>query len=434
MRHFFIFSYELNHFLKTKTKVVSYLFFVLACIYSLFNGFQLQDKQLNTIENIKEQETESLAKVLNWFENDLSGPEDRSWVDVTDPYWAIRYSPTYVIKEPSLLLPLGIGQAEQYGYYQKLSIWSSPLDNDIVEEISNYERLINGNIDFSFLILFLLPLLIIILTYNVRGLESDLKFHDLVSVQVGDYKKWVFYRLLFYAVLLLFSVDCLFLSVAIINNVFSYQFFELIILSNFYILIYFISFYLIIIKSNGSISVAFKMIALWLTFCVLVPGAVHQYINLKYPTNYMTDFLDANRKDTYDVFKLSKEELNKQLIEIYPELLLSKHAKDSVINRTIVRNTMSAIVNQINVNAIEKINQQNFSKNNLITKAYFFNPLSFFQNKWNALTETDYHSYSDYRKYTQSKIDKRLELLVYDCWNSKKLDLKSYNEYLNLLK
>ena len=434
MRHFFIFSYELNHFLKTKTKVVSFLFFILACIYSLFNGFQLHDKQLNTIKNIKEQETESLAKVLNWFENDLSGPEDRSWVDITDPYWAIRYSPTYVIKEPSLLLPLGIGQAEQYGYYQKLSIWSSPLDNDIVEEISNYERLINGNIDFSFLILFLLPLLIIILTYNVRGLESDLKFHDLVSVQVGDYKKWVFYRLLFYAVLILFSVDCLFLSVAIINNVFSYQFFELIILSNFYILIYFISFYLIIIKSNGSISVAFNMIALWLTFCVLVPGAVHQYINLKYPTNYMTDFLDANRKDTYDVFKLSKEELNEQLIEIYPELLLSKHAKDSVINRTIVRNTMSAIVNQINVNAIEKINQQNFSKNNLITKAYFFNPLSFFQNKWNALTETDYHSYSDYRNYTQSKIDKRLELLVYDCWNSKKLDLKSYNEYLNLLK
>ena len=434
MRYFLIFSYELNHFLKTKTKVVSFLFFILACIYSLFNGFQLHDKQLNTIKNIKEQETESLAKVLNWFENDLSGPEDRSWVDITDPYWAIRYSPTYVIKEPSLLLPLGIGQAEQYGYYQKLSIWSSPLDNDIVEEISNYERLINGNIDFSFLILFLLPLLIIILTYNVRGLESDLKFHDLVSVQVGDYKKWVFYRLLFYAVLILFSVDFLFLSVAIINNVFSYQFFELIILSNFYILIYFISFYLIIIKSNGSISVAFKMIALWLTFCVLVPGAVHQYINLKYPTNYMTDFLDANRKDTYDVFKLSKEQLNEQLIEIYPELLLSKHAKDSVINRTIVRNTMSAIVNQINVNAIEKINQQNFSKNNLITKAYFFNPLSFFQNKWNALTETDYHSYSDYRKYTQSKIDKRLELLVYDCWNSKKLDFKSYNEYLNLLK
>ena len=124
MRHFFIFSYELNHFLKTKTKVVSFLFFILACIYSLFNGFQLHEKQLNTIENIKEQETESLAKVLNWFENDLSGPEDRSWVDITNPYWAIRYSPTYVIKEPSLLLPLGIGQAEQYGYYQKLSIWS----------------------------------------------------------------------------------------------------------------------------------------------------------------------------------------------------------------------------------------------------------------------------------------------------------------------
>ena len=61
---------------------------------------------------------------------------------------------------------------------------------------------------------------------------------------------------------------------------------------------------------------------------------------------------------------------------------------------------MSAIVNQINVNAIEKINQQNFSKNNLITKAYFFNPLSFFQNKrflsdislsnWNIVEQPHY--------------------------------------------
>ena len=40
-------------------------------------------------------------------------------------------------------------------------------------EISNYERLINGNIDFSFLVIFLLPILLIILTYNINGLEKD---------------------------------------------------------------------------------------------------------------------------------------------------------------------------------------------------------------------------------------------------------------------
>ena len=40
-----------------------------------------------------------------------------------------------------------------------------------MEEISNPERLANGSIDFSFLIIFLLPILLIILTYNISGLE-----------------------------------------------------------------------------------------------------------------------------------------------------------------------------------------------------------------------------------------------------------------------
>ena len=154
IRYLNIFLFELKHFTKSRTKVISYLFFVLACVFSLLNGFDLEEKQLNTIDNINVNEYESISEIINWYEKGEKGPEDRSWVDVTNPYWSIRYSPTYIIKKPSPLLPLGIGQAEQYGFYQKLSIWSSPFDSDIAEEITNYERLINGNIDFSFLILF----------------------------------------------------------------------------------------------------------------------------------------------------------------------------------------------------------------------------------------------------------------------------------------
>ena len=167
-------------------------------------------------------------------------------------------------------------------------------------------------------------------------------------------------------------------SVAILNNVFNKEILQLILLSNLYVLIFIIPFYFIINISDGSTSIAFKMIGLWLLLCVLVPGSVHQYANLKYPVNYMTDFLDANRKDTYDVFKFSKE-LNEKLLKIYPNLKLTKHAKDTAVNRAIVRNTMSAIVNKLNIDAINKIEQQNNLKNNLIINSYWFNPVSFFR-------------------------------------------------------
>ena len=101
-------------------------------------------------------------------------------------------------------MPLGIGQSQQYGFYKKISRWSSTYDDDIVEEISNYERLINGNIDFSFLVIFLLPILLIILTYNINGLEKDFDFYKLVSNQNNRVKIWIFTRLLFYFILVVF--------------------------------------------------------------------------------------------------------------------------------------------------------------------------------------------------------------------------------------
>ena len=60
----------------------------------------------------------------------------------------------------------------------------------MVEEIANPERLVNGNIDFSFMIIFLLPVLLIILTYNINGLEKDLNFDKLIAIQSGSSRKW----------------------------------------------------------------------------------------------------------------------------------------------------------------------------------------------------------------------------------------------------
>ena len=74
------------------------------------------------------------------------------------------------------------------------------------------------------------------------------------------------------------------------------------------------------------------MISVWLLFCVILPGGIHQYASMKYPTNYMTDFLDVNREQTYDVFKLPTNSLYEQITNIYPELNNTKHGKDSIID------------------------------------------------------------------------------------------------------
>ena len=431
-----VFLYEFNHFRMSSAKVTIYLIFILACFYSIYNGLALQNSHNETILSIKLEHDKGIYELFNWFDQGLSGPEDKSWIDISTPTWALNLTPQYTIKEPSPLLPLGLGQAEQYGFYKKVTNWSSTYDSDMVEELANPERLVNGNIDFSFLIIFLLPVLLIILTYNIRGLEQDFNFEKLINVQFGSLPKWVLIRLAFYVLLLIVSVIFMIMAVSIINNAFNsnyVQILSLILLFIVYVICFAIVFYFIILSSSGSSSIAFKMISFWLLFCVVVPGSVHQYASIKHPVNYMTDYLDANRKEAYQIYELPVDYLYYQLIDLYPNLAQTIHASDEEIDNNIIGNTVCALVNQLNKNAIKKIEIQNEAKNKLINNSYWFNPVSFVQNKWNSLTLTDYYSYQLYRSEVQRVIDRRINLLVFECWNKTVVNKSIYKLYLQQL-
>ena len=429
-----IFLFEYKHFIRNKAKLFSYIFFMLLCIFSIYNGFEIMHKQLNTITEIKDKQELEFNKIIEWFENE-KGPDDKPWVNIEDPYWSIRYTPSYVVKMPSVLFPLGIGQSEQFGFYKKVNRWSSSFDTDMVEEISNYERLINGNIDFSFLIIFLLPILLIILTYNINGLEKDLNFNKLISIQNKRMNSWIFNRLLFYLFLLIFSVDILILGVGFFNEAFSNieSILKIVVLSNLYIISCSFIFYFINKHAISSSSVAFKMISIWLLFCVIIPGSVHQYVSMKYPANYMTDFLDVNRKQTYEVFKLDNIDLYDFLIEIHPELVETNKSEEGTLDNQLIRRSVSSIINQMNVAAANEIEMQNEDKNNLIKSSYFFNPISYVQNLWNSFTSTDYNAYKNFRLDIEKSVIARNKLIVLELWKENKVDAETYSRYLETL-
>ena len=429
-----IFLFEFKHFVRNKAKLFSYIFFILLCIFSIYNGFEIMHKQHNTIAEIKDKQELEFTKIKEWLEK-KKGPEDKPWVNIEDPYWSIRYTPSYVVKNPSAIFPLGIGQSEQFGFYKKVTRWSSTYDSDMVEEISNYERLINGNIDFSFLIIFLLPILLIILTYNVNGFEKDLKFNKLISIQSNKLNYWIFNRLLFYLVLLLFSVDILILGFGLFNGTyFNIQsIFKIVLISNLYIISFSFIFYFINKNASGSSTIAFKMISIWLLLCVIIPGSVHQYVSFRYPVNYMTDFLDVNRKQTYEVFKLDNIDLYDVLMEIHPELLETKKSQEKTLDDQLIRRSISTIINQMNIDAANEIERQNEAKNNLIKLSYFFNPISYVQNLWSSCTYTDYNSYRDFRLEIEKAIISRNKLIVMELWKENKVDKETYKKYLKIL-
>lgn len=428
-----IIQYELKHFARSPFKIASIILFAVAGIYGLQNGYDLLKKQASEIAVIKEKNEETISMVTEWYEQGKKGPEDRPWIDITTPLRAVWYAPSSAIKNPSKLLPFNIGQTEQYGYYKQVTNWSSTFDADMAEEITNPEHLITGTLDFSFVILYLLPVLIIVLLFNIGGLEKDLGFDKLIQINNTSLKKWLLARFTFYFIILLVLLAILMLPYAVFTGALQEEFqafFKLFLFITLYMFIWFVVFYFINLSGKKTADQSIKMVTVWLLICVIIPGAIHQIVALKYPANYMTDFIDANRKETYAIWDLPTDSLHQKLIKLYPELVYTEHGKDTIIDNRIVSNSSSAVVNSLMKKTSHSIENQNEEKNRFIQNTWLINPISYFQNKMNAVTENDYYAYKAYRAQIQNIIDKKVNAVLFDTWNKKTINKEKYLKYI----
>ena len=428
---------EFAHFKRSPFKVISLILFLMAIVYGCQNGYDLLKRHDAEIMSIKSINEDSINKAIIQFEEIEKGTIDKPRRDPTVPYWAIWSTPSYAFKYPSPMMVFSLGQSEQYGYYKRVTNWSTIFDSDLAEEIANPERIAIGTLDFNFVLLYLSPILMIILLFNIGGLEKDLKFDQLIYLNNITKKDWLLSRFTFYYLIIFCSIFCLMAPYALASQVFQYemsQFFNLIILISLYILLWTALFYFINFFGKGSSDQAIKMISIWLTFCIIIPGAIHQISSLKYPTNYMTDYLDVSREQESEIFKLPADTSRIKLLENFPRLKNTLYAADTSINKSIINRSLSGLVNILNKNVGYKIENSNEEKNEFINKFSMVNPIVFFQNKVNQITKTDYYAYKSYRSDIQEMIDKKINLILDDTWDKIVVDKARYVQYVESFK
>ena len=269
--------------------------------------------------------------------------------------------------------------------------------------------------------------------FNIGGLEEDLGFKNLIFLQNISKGQWLFARFAFYFISVTTILLVLMLSYAFASGVFdaySYNFIGLLFTAILYILFWFIIYYLVIYYGNGSSDQAIKMISIWLIMSIIIPGFMHQLASIRYPTNYMTDYLDVSRDQVDDIFELSSDTLRVKILDNFPILEKSLYASDTSIDKSIINRSVSGLVNILNKNISNTIEKSSEEKNKFIKKYYVINPVIAFQNIINAYAETDFYAYSRYRNNIQMIIDYKIELILEDTWNKVNVDKKKYIEYV----
>ncbi len=427
-----IFLYEWKHFLRNPFKVIALLLYVLAGVYGLQNGAILYREQVSEIAKVNKKVEEERQRYISYYEEGKPGPEERPWIDLTTPFWAIWYNAAHHIKTPSPAIVYSIGQAEQYGFYKRVTFRASPYDADMAEEIANPERLQTGTLDFAFVLLFLLPLLLLILLYNLKSSESEQGFLPLIEVQTASTTNWMLSRTLFYFGSVVVVNLLLIMYGGMLTNVFASAL-QAVGRMVFYMVLYLIfwSFLFFLILRNGKsiMGNTLKMVSIWLLFAFVVPAAVHQWISTKKPANLMTDFIDATRDETQALYDQPDSVIQAQLYSLFPEIVNSPVANDSTKAYLAMNRSDAALVNELMKKSIALIEADNQEKNKLIRATYWFSPITFFHNQLNAVSHTHYDDYQGYRNEVQALIDSQIRTLILDTWNDVKVDKKKYMEY-----
>ena len=426
---------ELIHLLRSPFKTTSILLFVIAIIFGSHIGYRLFKTHSEQIISISSKNINSIEDMLLTYEGIENGTLEKPRRDPTIPYWAIWNVPSHAFKHPSPMMTFSLGQSEQYGYYKRVTNWSTTYDSDLAEEIANPERLAIGTLDFNFVFTYLSPILLIILLFNIGGLEKDLKFDNLIYSSKISKEGWILARFLFYYFFVIALIFILTIPYALLAGVFeshTFKYFNFLLLILLYMILWFIIFYFINLTGKGSSDQAIKMISIWMVLCIIIPGTIHQITSLKYPTNYMTDHLDVSRELSNNIFNLPEEDLKKGLLDEYPFLQNTLHASDSITNAATINRSVSGLINSLNKNVSISIEFSSKKKNKFIKSFSKMNPVTTFQNEMNALAETDFYAYKDYRTRIQDMIDKKIELILEDTWNNVTVDKNRYAEYVKI--
>ena len=427
-----IFLLEWKHFIRSPYKVIAISLFILASVYGIHNSVSLYQTQINEIAKIEKRVSEERQEfVKKHLVRDVSTNQNNNSRDYSSPYWALRQFPLYHFKKPSPSMVFSIGQSEQYGFYKRITFNSSPYDNDLSEEIANPERLQIGTFDFSFALLFLLPLVLMILAFNIKSNEIEQGFMSLIEVQVTFKNSWIIARVGFYSFLaLLMSYGLILYGSFLMTSLqpIKTAIASMMLYTFFYILFWSTLFLFIIIKNKNLLSIILQMSFSFILFAFVTPGIVHQLLSINYPVNLMTDIIDV-RDQRQELYAQPHDVINSQLRIMYPQIENASIIDDSLKVKSALSQSIPALVNNIKKNNIDIVEEEIKSKIDFVNKFNILNPIVAFQNKINALSKSHYDNYKAYRNEIQFLIDKQINVLIEDIWSGRKVDESRYKEY-----
>jgi ABC-2 type transport system permease protein len=261
---------ETKNFLLGRTVLVGVIGLILFGIYGFYHGNQVISRQQQTIAAVPEVQKRHLQEIVDHGKGKMVG---------TTAYYPFFYT----TNPASPWAGFSIGQRDINPFTLKVKMLA--IEGQLYDsELTNPLTLLVGNLDASFVFIFLFPLLIIAFTYNVISEEQENGVWKIVRTTTRSIGKAILGKLVIrLAVILLTALAVLGSAVAALDLPLSWPTFQLLVVVLSYVLFWFMLSVIVIAMGKSSSLTATTLVSIWIFLCILLPGLANIAINSLIP-------------------------------------------------------------------------------------------------------------------------------------------------------
>ncbi|WP_299553684.1 ABC transporter permease subunit [Seonamhaeicola sp.] len=324
------FTYELKLLVRNKWLPMLSLLLLISFTFATYNGNYRTQKRVEQIASIESKVLEKDANMLKLLDSVEKGMEVKtSFRRIPNTPMAIGYQhPRAVTMSPNSMSAIAIGQSDIFSD----AIMPITVDDDFsidFTEMTSSVQLLFGSFDLTFVIIYLLPLLIIAFSYNILSAEKERGALRLLASQPISIYKWIFQKMIlrffWLGIIMIIALVISFLISGI--NLFQIQFISLTGLILVYMLFWFsLSFFINLVGGSSAKNAAY-LIGLWVFFVLLVPSSINQIANSTYPTPSRNNLVNTMRTLKVAVSKKQDTVLD-HFLRHHPELVAKRGSED----------------------------------------------------------------------------------------------------------
>lgn len=296
----------IKQFFRSKTVWLAFGILMVLGILSISTGKQFLSQQQASIDKTIEQQQKHLELQRSFHKDDIG---------LLSYYLKFSF-----INPVQPLAGISIGQSDLNSHIQNVSIVALEGQKHNTDLVNPMRQQV-GNLDVSFLIIFLFPLVIIALNFNLLSEEEEKGTWKMITIQAKSSFRFLLIKLSIRFIFVCLVLGLLFVVAKIVLGIpFTNDFSSVIVLSYLYMLFWFaLCFFMILLRKSSNTN-AIVLLASWLLLVVFLPVLVSNYISNAYPIDEAYTMVIKQRDAYHQKWDTDKKETLEKFYEHYPHL------------------------------------------------------------------------------------------------------------------